>query len=596
MIEWLSDHIETAPSGKVLSVKIGKGSEDFWRDYEIDTPTWAARGITEVRTSNGRYVKYYQGDMQYPPALDFPIPIPPLFLRDFQRKHFLNLWDIFTKNTSVGDFSDTGTGKTYVTVALALLLKRPLFVVCLMAGIDKWKNVIIEYGAKAICVGNYEYFKGDNEFGTMQAEYYPYEIFSRVLSKPGKPVFCPFPKNKKFSHYNDCLKFLFSRTHLRLKHLDNWELEHGKKLRLLSREITGYEWALPKNALIVFDEVHKCKSEDSQNMRLLVASKPWTSILLSATPGVTPRDFCALGYALGLHNLYDFDLWTENHGCQKVFTEGGNQKFIGWKYSKKSHGLESLSNELYPAHAARMRISEIPSFPKTVITAECFTAKEAPQINNLYLKLVEQCKEAISTNRMLPVTAVLRYRQAIELFKVRLFLELIEEANDNGFSVAMFVNFTETLEHISKKLPGVPVIMGGQKKVEREKGRLAFERNQVKNILLNGEAGGTSLDLHDIYGLHPRMTLISPTYNPYTLKQIFGRVNRDGGKSTSFQRIVYMAGTQEEKVCEKVKIKMKAFDTVNGDITSEDLIEDILLNTTNLNELENLTPLIEGIE
>ena len=590
MITWLSEHYETSlHSGTVQSYKIGLGTAEFWKEYDTDTPTWAGKGIIAFSTSSGRFVKCYKGDLQLPPALDLPPPKPPSFLRDFQIPHFNHLWTGYTKQTCLGDFSDTGTGKTYVTVALALALNRPLFVVSLMAGMDKWQKVIKQYGAKALCIGNYEYFKTDNDFGKMQCVYRPYEIFRRLTFKPGQNIFCPFPKEKKFSHYNDCINYLFSRTHIRLKHLEAWEKEYGRRFRILAREITGYEWNLPKNTMIVFDEVHKCKSEDSQNMRLLVAAKPWVSELLSATPGITPRDFKATGYALGLHNLYDFDLWTENHGCHRVYTEGGKQKFIGWKYSKKSHGLETLSEEIYPAHASRMRISEIPDFPKTVITAECFSAKEAPELNRLYLKLVDECKACIKAKTMLPVTAVLRYRQAIELFKVRLFLELIDEAHEAGFSVALFVNFTATLEALSKKLPGIPIIMGGQNKLERESRRLAFERNQVNTILLNVEAGGTSLDLHDIYGDKPRMSLISPTYNPYTLKQVFGRVHRDGGKTTSFQRIVYMAGTQEERVCEKVKLKMKAFETINGDITTDDLIEDILLDTANLNDLENLT-------
>jgi hypothetical protein len=331
-------------------------------------------------------------------------------------------------------------------------------------------------------------------------------------------------------------------------------------------------------------------------MRLLVAAKPYVTEVLTATPGVTPRDFKAMGYALGMHSLYNFDLWTLEHGCRRVMTKTG--KFIGWDYAKKSGGIELLNQELFPNKAARMRISEIPSFPKTVITAECFTAKEAPEIQKAYIDLVGQCKAAIEAGKMLPVTSVLRYRMLVEKLKVPLYLQLIEEAHEAGFSVAMFVNFSETLQALHKKIPSAPLIYGGQKATEREAGRYAFELNKVNTILLNSQAGGTSLDLHDLHGGHPRMALISPTYNPYDLKQIFGRVNRDGGKSVSFQRIVYMGGTQEEKVCDKVKLKLKAFETINGDVTESDLIEDGLLGMLNpaVKEtfLETMETLLEG--
>lgn len=594
MIEWLSEHDETAVSGAAGRFRIGRPLPAFWADYEKNPDYWNSRGFEIFTTSSGKFIKSPPDILIDPPCARIPCPRPPSFLRDFQGPHFKNLWEIFSRQTSAGDFSDTGTGKTYVTVALARELEMPIFVVCMLAGMDKWQKVIREFGAKAIAVGNYEHFKTENDFGEMEIAYYPFSIWKMLTAKKsadGKKEavpFCPFPKTKAFRTYEECLDYLFSRTFIRSRLIEDFEERTGKSLRLKAREIRGYKWKLPKNTFVVFDEAHKCKAEDSQNMRLLVAAKPYVTEALTATPGVTPRDFRALGYCLGLHRLYDFDLWTETHGCRRVFAKGKKEKFIGWNYAAKSGGLEKLNQELFPARAARMRISEIPSFPKTVITAECLTAKEAPEIAKAYANLVKECRAFIEAGKMLPVTSVLRYRMLVEKLKVPLFLEQIQEANEGGFSVAMFVNFTETLELLLKKMPGTPVIHGGQKKAEREGARYSFEINRAKNIFLNSQAGGTSLDLHDIHGGHPRMALISPTYNPYDLKQVFGRVNRDGALSTSFQRIIYMAGTQEEKVCEKVKLKIKAFETINGDVTEKDLIEDGLLGMLSPKDMENL--------
>ena len=598
MIEWLSEHDETRLTGEAGRYRIGKPKEEFWPIYDADPAAYAARGWEAFATTSGRYIKMPSGILVQPPTAKIPCPKPPSFLRDFQGPHFKSLWDIYGRQTSAGDFSDTGTGKTYVTIAMALELGLPMFVVCMLAGMDKWQKLIQYFGAKCICVGNYEYFKTANDFGEMQAVYSPWKVFHAVtaeMAPGGKMVhkYCPFPKTKVFPEYKQALDYLFSRTYVRPQSLTDWETKQGKSLRLFARDIRGYKWNLPKGTFMVFDEAHKCKSQDSQNMRLLAASKPYVTEALTATPGVTPRDFLALGYALGLHNLYDFDVWTEKHGCRRVYTQGKTRKFIGWDYAKKSGGLEALNLELFPLRASRMRISEIPGFPKTVITAESFTAKEAPDVQKAYAEFVRECKAAIAERKMLPVTAVLRFRMLKEKLKIPLFINQIEEAHENGFSVAMFVNFTETLKLLSKKFPDAPLIHGGQKKTDREFGRLKFENNQVKTILLNSEAGGASLDLHDIHGEHPRMALISPTYNPYTLKQIFGRVNRDGGKTTSFQRILFMAGTQEEKVCDKVRLKLKAFESVNGDVTEKDLIEDAVMGAFNLKELETL---IEGEE
>lgn len=596
-ILWLSEHDETL-EGATVRVRIGKPSEKFLEEYDKDPSPFEGEGVTVFGTTSGRFVKQRLGSLLSPPAKGIPPPKPPAFLRDFQKGHFLSLWDCYARSTSVCDFSDTGTGKTYVTIALALTLNRPLFVVCLLAGMDKWKRLIKEFGVKAVCVGNYEYFKGDNEFGKMQSFYMPAKIFHAVTMKKGDDgktvsAFCPFPKSKKFPTYEEALRYLYSRTYVRPQALETWERTTGKSLRMYSREITGYEWNLPRETLMVFDEAHKCKGEDTQNSRLLIAAKPYATEIVTATPGVTPRDFRAIGYSVGLHSLYDFDLWTEVHGCRRLYTEGKSRKFIGWGYAKGSGGLDSLSKAFYPALASRMRISEIPGFPKTVITAESFDAKEAPEVNKLYAEFVGDCKEKISEKKMIPVTSVLRFRMMLEKLKVPLYSTLIEEAHENGFSVAMFVNFTETLKLLSKRFPDAPLIYGGQKKADREAGRLRFENNEVKTILVNIQAGGASLDLHDIHGGHPRKSIISPTYNPYDLKQVFGRVRRDAAKSVSFQSIVYMAGTQEEKVCEKVRQKLKAFDTVNAEVTESDLIEDVILRTLSPQEREKIAKAME---
>jgi len=598
MITWLSDHYESDVTGKTRLVKIGQGDQEFWDRFPEEEPLWAARGVLPFNTSKGRFLKFYMGKDQAPPALKLPakIKLPP-WLRDFQVKHVCNMLDVYTENTTGGDFSDTGTGKTYTTLALALLFKRPVFIVCLMAGMDKWQALCKQFGVKVICIGNYEAFKGDNEFGKMSATFSPYEILRRTTGKKDEKFHCPFPRHKVFKTYEEAKAYLFENTYLKQGYLDRWEYENGKKLKTLCRKIAGFEWNLPKDAFVIFDEVHKCKSEDSQNMRLLAAAKPYLNICLSATPGVTPRDFKALGYDLGLHNFYDFDLWTEKYGCQRLYSSGSVKKFIGWNYSKKSQGLEKLNTELYPRHAARMRISDIPNFPKTVITAECFSSKEAPHINELYAELVKKCKSEVKGKKLLEVTAILRYRMLVEKLKMPLFKELITEAHDNNFSVALFINFKENMLAMREHYPEAPYIVGAQKRSEREAMRLRFELNEANLILVNSEAGGTSLDLHDLYGDHPRMSLISPTYNPYTLKQIFGRVQRDGSKSTSFQRIVYVGGTQEEKVCAKVREKIKAFDTVNGDLIQvSDLIEDVVLTNVNLPELEKTEEEEENIE
>jgi hypothetical protein len=71
------------------------------------------------------------------------------------------------------------------------------------------------------------------------------------------------------------------------------------------------------------------------------------------------------------------------------------------------------------------------------------------------------------------------------------------------------------------------------------------------------------LGLQDLDGNYPRLALISPNYSAMQMRQVTGRVWRDGGKSKSIQKIVFVEGTVETQVCEIVKTKLDNLDLLN---------------------------------
>ena len=87
---------------------------------------------------------------------------------------------------------------------------------------------------------------------------------------------------------------------------------------------------------------------------------------------------------------------------------------------------------------------------------------------------------------------------------------------------------------------------------------------------VQAQAGGAGISLHDLNGKYPRMALISPSYSAIILKQCLGRVHRDGSKTKALQRIVFVANTVEEEVCEKVKDKLHNLDLINDGVLSLD--------------------------
>ena len=155
-------------------------------------------------------------------------------------------------------------------------------------------------------------------------------------------------------------------------------------------------------------------------------------------------------------------------------------------------------------------------------------------------------------------------------------MDMIEEGLEDGMSVVVFVNFTETLRAIAKRLNTLCIFDGKTKDEVRQQSVDDFQSGKEKVILVNIASGGAGLSLHDIHGINPRLTLISPSYSAVLMRQATGRVWRENARSKSVQKIVFVAGTIEEQVCDNVKEKLKNLDLLNdGDLTYEKRYESI---------------------
>ena len=99
----------------------------------------------------------------------------------------------------------------------------------------------------------------------------------------------------------------------------------------------------------------------------------------------------------------------------------------------------------------------------------------------------------------------------------------------------------------------------------------AFQADKERLIIVNIQSGGAGLSLHDQHGNYPRTSLISPCYSAVLMRQATGRIWRENGKTKSIQKIVFVSGTIEEEVCEKVKKKLENLDTINdGDLQNDE--------------------------
>ena len=330
-----------------------------------------------------------------------------------------------------------------------------------------------------------------------------------------------------------------------------------------------FTWKLPKKTLIVWDESQKLKNWKTQNVKMckeaLKAGYPM--LFCSATNATNPLEMRMVGQAIKLFKggNKDYYQWARNHGVY----DGD----WGLEFNNDPESLKKLNKDIFEKRGIRLRRDTIPTFPDSEIISEVYNMddEDARRINQIYdemaaeLKKLEKIKKGDGDSQL---TIQLRARQQVELIKVPLFVDMINDALEEGFSIAVFVNFTETISALSERL-GITCIFDGKTPDKvRDQNVDDFQADKQRIILVNVQSGGAGLSLHDLHGKFPRMSLISPTYSPVLIRQALGRIWRDDAKTKSIQKIVCVANTVEEVVCENVQRKLDNLDLLNdGDLS-----------------------------
>jgi len=433
-------------------------------------------------------------------------------LRKFQPPIVGKLCAAITKNGAALDGSDTGAGKTYTAVAVARELGLKIAVVCPKAVISSWKKVIEKhFGMQAVFVLNYE------------------------SVKTGK-----------------------------YKEIGVWK----PVSKISNREF--FQWNIPKNTLIVFDESHRLKGHGTQNSELAMNAKKqgYKVLCCSATNAINPIELKCVGFLTGLYKSGKWTQFLKDHDCEK-----GR---FGWEFGGNRDVLRKLHADMFLDRGVRIKREEIEGFPDCDVIAEAYNIDEKSEgeLKSVYKEMDKElnllrlkCKST-KEYQVNSMVVMLRARQKAELIKVPLFVEMAEDALEDGMSVAIFVNFSDTVRALCKRLNTNCTVWGENKGNERDAHIADFQADRKRVMIINVKAGGAGLSLHDLNGNYPRLALISPTPSAVDLRQALGRVWREGGKTKALQKIVFAANTVEEEVCEKVKAKLNNLDTINdGDVS-----------------------------
>lgn len=329
-------------------------------------------------------------------------------------------------------------------------------------------------------------------------------------------------------------------------------------------DFVGGAWVWSKpivfDQLFIWDEVHKCKGPNSLNGKMLIASRPFYTLMLSATFASNPLDMKATGFVLGLHKYADFWPWCVRNGVKKA--PWGAMAYFGGK--KKL----AVIHEQMASKASRVRISELgDQFPDNEVYAEAYDCGDVQGLYEDLQNRLAELERSKAADKPHPMTEILRARQESELLRVPVITDLAESLLDEGRSVVIFCNFRNTLDGFLSYFKDTSIIWGNQSTDERQSMIDAFQADETKVMLCQIQSGGVGVSLHDERGERPRSSLICPTYSAIDLKQALGRIHRAGAKSKAIQRIIFAADSIEETVMKKVRAKLHNIETLNdGDI------------------------------
>jgi SNF2 family DNA or RNA helicase len=435
---------------------------------------------------------------------------------------------------------DTGTGKTFMALAMAKEINRVPFVICPLSVLSYWAEKLEEFEMETYGIVNLETFKN-----------------GRI--------------------YRD---FTF-KNKMKCDFVQEIEDEY-KGVR------TYYQWDLPEDAILIIDEAHKCKAPSTDNGKLLMSAKQLIDqripvLLLSATIAEKQTDMKIPFYLFDfIHNVREFNSYVKSlkykYPQYHVHRLRGESKTS--IETRRENAKAMIIYEEIREYISRIRIKDLGDmFPSNQWCAQLFTTESAAIICQKYAELEEHLKalkgnqEEEKENHHLACCTQLKME--IEYLKIPIFIEQAQIMREQGKSVIIFVNYTRSLEIIADRLEIRCKVYGLQSQTpngmdERRKGIELFQTNKERMIICNSRAGGQSISLHDTDGGYPRGVLLNFTDKAGDLLQCLGRAARAKTKSPVIQRIICAANVPyEQTVMKNINRKLMNISAINdGDLNS----------------------------
>lgn len=445
-------------------------------------------------------------------------------LLSYQHENVIQLIRILATKHIAIDTSDTGVGKTYMAAAICKEMGRKPIIICPKTLIFNWQCILDFFGVKAFDIVNYETIRTGKTYHNNK--------YSRRIKAP-----------------------------------------YLNKIEPNERSGACFEWILPQDTIVIFDEVHRCKDPVTENGKLLYSTKSLIKsktpvLLLSATICEKISDMKIPLYLMErITSIRDHNEYVRN-----LFVKYPQHRVRRRDYFNKDLYIIARDNKhsliIYDEiqeFTRRIRIKDLGSnFPSNQWCAQQFVADEPKKIAQAHAKIARLMEELRNNPGSNILAQIQKLKQEIEMRKVPIFIEQANLHLDEGKSVIIFVNYLDSLELIAESLSIVCRIHGSQTMKERQEMINLFQSNTERIIICQIRAGGTGISLHDLDGRFPRVTLINYPDRASDLLQALGRAPRSGAKSPVLQRIIFVANVEyEKKIMQNINRKLTNISAIN---------------------------------
>lgn len=453
---------------------------------------------------------------------------------------------------SLLDGSGTGLGKTTCTAALCAWKSLAPFIIAPVSVLVQWFTTMERFGVRMVGAINYESLKN----------------------------------GKYYTNIEDCRREAKEKC-------PYITIEYQTKARGGTRTVSidNFEWKLPENTLIIFDEAHRGKNGFGANKTVnntLVASS-------RAALSRRRRVFLLLLSATITDKLDNTDFLTYTLGMYKPYTRQTASRFTAnlERLARQDNKppLQKLHELIFPAMGSIMPPLDLEVARQSQIRARVYhVSKEvAAEIETLHREIRRLLAEIRSKGPSEGFGRIIRAWMQMELLKVPVLVDVILRKLRSGYSPAVGLNFNESRKQIYDMLldlAGRPEnaiifvpperrndpealrsingrammasrivqIHGGQSIEERGVEIAKFQADEAWVALVNMKAGGVGVSLHDIIGNRPRRPLGMTSWNAIDIFQFFGRFTRAGMKTVVKTRVIYCADMEEAEKKETAQV------------------------------------------